>query len=60
MLTSSEAFDRARETISTINRINCVDIQAIVLALHWLCEKLPDPSSLPDCRGTSDTLCEVF
>ena len=48
MLTSSEAFDRAREIISTINRINYVDIQAIVLArLHWLCEELPDPSSLP-------------
>ena len=35
-----------------------VYIQAIVLALHWLCEKLPaSPSDLPGLLGTSGTLC---
>ena len=82
----SEAFDRAREILSTIDSaalaldrllwefgyclsaianseepLDPVDIRAIVLALHWLCEKLPGPSDLPGLSWDKwDTLCEAF
>jgi len=43
------------------NSFDSLDVQSVVRALYWLCEKLPGPSDLPGLSWDKwDKLCEVF
>ena len=43
------------------NSFDSLDVQSVVRALHWLCDKLPGPSDLPGLSWDKwDKLCEVF
>lgn len=43
------------------NSFDSLDVQSVVRALDWLCDKLPGPSDLPGLSWDKwDKLCEVF
>ncbi|KAG9317796.1 hypothetical protein JVU11DRAFT_2019 [Chiua virens] len=43
------------------NSFDSLDVQSIVRALHWLCDKLPGPSDLPGLSWDKwDKLCDAF
>lgn len=43
------------------NSFDSLDVQSVVRALYWLCDKLPGPSDLPGLSWDKwDKLCEVF